>query len=151
MQTSDQRNKEIFLIHLLFYPSFITFISLSHRRVLETMFITAKRHIFFFRAVSEFQHRREESADLQRSERHLVRLQRPAARSSRGEIVRWSQRPLEFIKHEGHVLIRCVDRLLVGAPWDNNRKGDIYKCIVGKERNSKCSKMNLGERNQEPQ
>uniref|UniRef100_A0A674PIQ5 Integrin subunit alpha 10 n=1 Tax=Takifugu rubripes TaxID=31033 RepID=A0A674PIQ5_TAKRU len=38
--------------------------------------------------------------------------------------------------------------LLVGAPWDgpaNNRKGDIYKCIVGKERNSKCSKMNLGE------
>uniref|UniRef100_A0A674NTB8 Integrin subunit alpha 10 n=1 Tax=Takifugu rubripes TaxID=31033 RepID=A0A674NTB8_TAKRU len=39
--------------------------------------------------------------------------------------------------------------LLVGAPWDgpaNNRKGDIYKCIVGKERNSKCSKMNLGQR-----
>lgn len=42
-------------------------------------------------------------------------------------------------------------RLLVGAPWDgtaSNRKGDIYRCIVGKERNSKCSKMNLGERNQ---
>lgn len=41
-------------------------------------------------------------------------------------------------------------RLLVGAPWDgspSNRKGDIYKCSVGKERNSKCSKMNLGERN----
>lgn len=41
-------------------------------------------------------------------------------------------------------------RLLVGAPWDGtagNRKGDIYRCIVGKERNSKCSKMNLGERN----
>lgn len=41
-------------------------------------------------------------------------------------------------------------RLLVGAPWDGpptNRKGDVYKCIVGKERNSECSKMNLGERN----
>lgn len=39
-------------------------------------------------------------------------------------------------------------RMLVGAPWDgppNNRKGDIYKCIVGKERNSNCSKVNLGE------
>uniref|UniRef100_A0A8C1HJQ4 Integrin subunit alpha 10 n=2 Tax=Cyprinus carpio TaxID=7962 RepID=A0A8C1HJQ4_CYPCA len=37
--------------------------------------------------------------------------------------------------------------ILVGAPWDgpqNNRKGDIYKCIVGDETNSNCSKMNLG-------
>uniref|UniRef100_A0A8C2HPN4 Integrin, alpha 10 n=1 Tax=Cyprinus carpio TaxID=7962 RepID=A0A8C2HPN4_CYPCA len=33
--------------------------------------------------------------------------------------------------------------ILVGAPWDgpqNNRKGDIYKCIVGDETNSNCSK-----------
>nr|XP_040020706.1 integrin alpha-10 [Gasterosteus aculeatus aculeatus] len=38
--------------------------------------------------------------------------------------------------------------LLVGAPWDgppNNRKGDVYKCTVGEERNSNCSKMNIGE------
>uniref|UniRef100_A0A8C2FUU5 Integrin, alpha 10 n=1 Tax=Cyprinus carpio TaxID=7962 RepID=A0A8C2FUU5_CYPCA len=37
--------------------------------------------------------------------------------------------------------------ILVGAPWDgpqNNRKGDIYKCIVGDETNSNCSKVNLG-------
>uniref|UniRef100_A0A7N8Y2Q9 Integrin, alpha 10 n=1 Tax=Mastacembelus armatus TaxID=205130 RepID=A0A7N8Y2Q9_9TELE len=40
--------------------------------------------------------------------------------------------------------------MLVGAPWDgppNNRKGDVYKCIVGEEKNSNCSKVNLGERN----
>uniref|UniRef100_A0A8C1D2F0 Integrin subunit alpha 10 n=1 Tax=Cyprinus carpio carpio TaxID=630221 RepID=A0A8C1D2F0_CYPCA len=38
--------------------------------------------------------------------------------------------------------------ILVGAPWDgpqNNKKGDIYKCIVGDEINSNCSKVNLGE------
>nr|XP_020462837.1 integrin alpha-10 isoform X2 [Monopterus albus] len=38
--------------------------------------------------------------------------------------------------------------MLVGAPWDgppNNRKGDVYKCIVGREKNSNCSKVNLGE------
>ncbi|XP_058270253.1 integrin alpha-10 isoform X1 [Hemibagrus wyckioides] len=38
--------------------------------------------------------------------------------------------------------------MLVGAPWDgppNNRKGDIYKCVVGKELNSNCSKMNLAD------
>uniref|UniRef100_A0A7N8WMA8 Integrin, alpha 10 n=1 Tax=Mastacembelus armatus TaxID=205130 RepID=A0A7N8WMA8_9TELE len=38
--------------------------------------------------------------------------------------------------------------MLVGAPWDgppNNRKGDVYKCIVGEEKNSNCSKVNLGE------
>ncbi|XP_076826949.1 integrin alpha-10 [Brachyhypopomus gauderio] len=38
--------------------------------------------------------------------------------------------------------------MLVGAPWDgspNNRKGDIYKCIVGVETNSNCSKVNLAE------
>ncbi|KTF78946.1 hypothetical protein cypCar_00024150, partial [Cyprinus carpio] len=37
--------------------------------------------------------------------------------------------------------------ILVGAPWDgpqNNKKGDIYKCIVGDEINSNCSKVNLG-------
>ncbi|KAM6968178.1 integrin alpha-10 [Aplochiton taeniatus] len=38
--------------------------------------------------------------------------------------------------------------LLVGAPWDgpaNNRRGDVHKCIVGEERDSNCSKVNLGE------
>ncbi|KAM7383419.1 hypothetical protein PAMP_003075 [Pampus punctatissimus] len=38
--------------------------------------------------------------------------------------------------------------MLVGAPWDgppNNRKGDVYKCVVGEERNSNCNKVNLGE------
>ncbi|XP_068998811.1 integrin alpha-10 [Embiotoca jacksoni] len=38
--------------------------------------------------------------------------------------------------------------MLVGAPWDgppNNRKGDVYKCIIGEEKNSNCSKINLGE------
>uniref|UniRef100_A0A7N6F7T7 VWFA domain-containing protein n=1 Tax=Anabas testudineus TaxID=64144 RepID=A0A7N6F7T7_ANATE len=38
--------------------------------------------------------------------------------------------------------------LLVGAPWDgppNNRKGDIFKCVVGDEKSSNCTKVNLGE------
>lgn len=38
--------------------------------------------------------------------------------------------------------------LLVGAPWDgppNNRRGDVHKCIVGEERDSNCTKLNLGE------
>ncbi|KAL0985217.1 hypothetical protein UPYG_G00154200 [Umbra pygmaea] len=38
--------------------------------------------------------------------------------------------------------------MLVGAPWDgpaNNRKGDVYKCVVEEERNSNCTKVNLGE------
>ncbi|KAJ3597911.1 hypothetical protein NHX12_001427 [Muraenolepis orangiensis] len=38
--------------------------------------------------------------------------------------------------------------MLVGAPWDgpsNNRRGDVYKCVVGEERSSTCSKVNLGE------
>uniref|UniRef100_A0A3B1JEF1 Integrin, alpha 10 n=1 Tax=Astyanax mexicanus TaxID=7994 RepID=A0A3B1JEF1_ASTMX len=38
--------------------------------------------------------------------------------------------------------------MLVGAPWDgppNNRKGDIYKCIVGDELNSNCSKVNMAD------
>uniref|UniRef100_A0A8C7YSX0 Integrin, alpha 10 n=1 Tax=Oryzias sinensis TaxID=183150 RepID=A0A8C7YSX0_9TELE len=38
--------------------------------------------------------------------------------------------------------------MLVGAPWDgppNNRRGDVYKCVVGEERNSNCSKVGLGE------
>uniref|UniRef100_A0AAX7U6C6 VWFA domain-containing protein n=1 Tax=Astatotilapia calliptera TaxID=8154 RepID=A0AAX7U6C6_ASTCA len=42
--------------------------------------------------------------------------------------------------------------MLVGAPWDgppNNRKGDVYKCSVGREKNSSCNKVNLGERNYE--
>lgn len=40
-------------------------------------------------------------------------------------------------------------RMLVGAPWDgppNNRKGDVYKCMVGEQLNSNCSKVNLGEK-----
>lgn len=40
-------------------------------------------------------------------------------------------------------------RMLVGAPWDgppNNRKGDVYKCVVGEEKNSNCIKVNLGKR-----
>ncbi|XP_028280331.1 integrin alpha-10 [Parambassis ranga] len=38
--------------------------------------------------------------------------------------------------------------MLVGAPWDgppNNRKGDVYKCMVGEQKNSNCIKVNLGE------
>lgn len=38
--------------------------------------------------------------------------------------------------------------MLVGAPWDgppNNRKGDVYRCIVGEERDSTCDKVNLGD------
>ncbi|XP_041961931.1 integrin alpha-10 [Alosa sapidissima] len=38
--------------------------------------------------------------------------------------------------------------MLVGAPWDgapNNKKGDIYKCSMGNERNSNCTKLNLGD------
>lgn len=37
--------------------------------------------------------------------------------------------------------------MLVGAPWDgppNNRRGDIYKCMMGEELNSNCSKVGLG-------
>ncbi|NXS64587.1 ITA10 protein, partial [Pandion haliaetus] len=34
-------------------------------------------------------------------------------------------------------------RLLVGAPWDGDRQGDIYKCRVG-PRNANCTKANLG-------
>ncbi|NWI76391.1 ITA10 protein, partial [Dryoscopus gambensis] len=34
--------------------------------------------------------------------------------------------------------------LLVGAPWDGNGQGDIYKCGVGLQ-NSSCAKANLGD------
>ncbi|NXU92146.1 ITA10 protein, partial [Xiphorhynchus elegans] len=34
-------------------------------------------------------------------------------------------------------------RLLVGAPWDGDGQGDIYKCRVGPQ-NSSCAKANLG-------
>ncbi|NWX55144.1 ITA10 protein, partial [Promerops cafer] len=37
----------------------------------------------------------------------------------------------------------CPSRLLVGAPWDGNGQGDIYKCGVGPQ-NSSCAKANLG-------
>ncbi|NWX26416.1 ITA10 protein, partial [Notiomystis cincta] len=37
----------------------------------------------------------------------------------------------------------CPSRLLVGAPWDGNGQGDIYKCSVGLQ-NSSCAKANLG-------
>ncbi|XP_063277313.1 integrin alpha-10 [Prinia subflava] len=33
--------------------------------------------------------------------------------------------------------------LLVGAPWDGNGQGDIYKCSMGPQ-NSSCAKANLG-------
>ncbi|XP_031747324.1 integrin alpha-10 [Xenopus tropicalis] len=38
--------------------------------------------------------------------------------------------------------------MLVGAPWDgseDNRQGDVYRCIVGDQSNSSCTKVNLGE------
>ncbi|NWU57170.1 ITA10 protein, partial [Dromas ardeola] len=34
-------------------------------------------------------------------------------------------------------------RLLVGAPWDGDRQGDVYKCRVGPP-NATCAKANLG-------
>ncbi|NWW25872.1 ITA10 protein, partial [Falcunculus frontatus] len=37
----------------------------------------------------------------------------------------------------------CPSRLLVGAPWDGNGQGDIYKCGMGLQ-NSSCAKANLG-------
>ncbi|NWV58833.1 ITA10 protein, partial [Malurus elegans] len=37
----------------------------------------------------------------------------------------------------------CPSRLLVGAPWDGDGQGDIYKCGVGLQ-NSSCAKANLG-------
>uniref|UniRef100_A0A8C0J0I4 Integrin subunit alpha 10 n=1 Tax=Chelonoidis abingdonii TaxID=106734 RepID=A0A8C0J0I4_CHEAB len=38
--------------------------------------------------------------------------------------------------------------MLVGAPWDgtaDNRKGDVYKCVMGARNNSACAKVNLGD------
>ncbi|KAJ6651352.1 hypothetical protein lerEdw1_021051 [Lerista edwardsae] len=38
--------------------------------------------------------------------------------------------------------------MLVGAPWDgppDDRKGDVYKCMVGTRNNSTCTKVNIGE------
>ncbi|XP_037738906.1 integrin alpha-10 isoform X3 [Chelonia mydas] len=38
--------------------------------------------------------------------------------------------------------------MLVGAPWDgtaDNRKGDVYKCVMGARNNSSCAKVNLGD------
>uniref|UniRef100_A0A670JQW4 Integrin subunit alpha 10 n=1 Tax=Podarcis muralis TaxID=64176 RepID=A0A670JQW4_PODMU len=38
--------------------------------------------------------------------------------------------------------------MLVGAPWDgtaDDRKGDVYKCIVGERNNSTCAKVNIGD------
>uniref|UniRef100_A0A8C3SYU9 Integrin subunit alpha 10 n=1 Tax=Chelydra serpentina TaxID=8475 RepID=A0A8C3SYU9_CHESE len=38
--------------------------------------------------------------------------------------------------------------LLVGAPWDgtaDNRKGDVYKCVMGARNSSACAKVNLGD------
>ncbi|KAM6435309.1 integrin alpha-10 [Liasis olivaceus] len=38
--------------------------------------------------------------------------------------------------------------MLVGAPWDGtegDRKGDVYKCIVGERKNSTCAKINIGD------
>ncbi|KAF7238393.1 Integrin alpha-10 [Varanus komodoensis] len=39
-------------------------------------------------------------------------------------------------------------KMLVGAPWDgtaDDRKGDIYKCVIGGRSNSTCSKVNIGD------
>ncbi|CAI5797840.1 integrin alpha-10 [Podarcis lilfordi] len=38
--------------------------------------------------------------------------------------------------------------MLVGAPWDgtaDDRKGDVYKCVVGEKNNSTCAKVNIGD------
>ncbi|CAM5175505.1 unnamed protein product [Eretmochelys imbricata] len=38
--------------------------------------------------------------------------------------------------------------MLVGAPWDgtaDNRKGDVYKCVMGARNVSACAKVNLGD------
>ncbi|XP_042295966.1 integrin alpha-10 [Sceloporus undulatus] len=38
--------------------------------------------------------------------------------------------------------------VLVGAPWDGtpgDRKGDVYKCMVGTRNNATCSKVNIGD------
>nr|XP_014341411.1 PREDICTED: integrin alpha-10 isoform X1 [Latimeria chalumnae] len=38
--------------------------------------------------------------------------------------------------------------LLVGAPWDgteDNRMGDVYKCTMGEETDSTCTKLNIGD------
>uniref|UniRef100_A0A8C4WH91 Integrin subunit alpha 10 n=1 Tax=Gopherus evgoodei TaxID=1825980 RepID=A0A8C4WH91_9SAUR len=38
--------------------------------------------------------------------------------------------------------------MLVGAPWDgtaDNRKGDVYKCVMGARNTSACAKVNLGD------
>ncbi|XP_029436075.1 integrin alpha-10 [Rhinatrema bivittatum] len=38
--------------------------------------------------------------------------------------------------------------MLVGAPWDgtaDDRKGDVYRCLVGAEPNSTCTKVGLGD------
>nr|XP_033779865.1 integrin alpha-10 isoform X2 [Geotrypetes seraphini] len=38
--------------------------------------------------------------------------------------------------------------MLVGAPWDgpaSNRQGDVYRCIVEKEKNRTCTKVGIGE------
>ncbi|NWU88315.1 ITA10 protein, partial [Onychorhynchus coronatus] len=36
-----------------------------------------------------------------------------------------------------------LPRLLVGAPWDGDGQGDVYKCGVGPQ-NSSCAKADLG-------
>ncbi|NXH18870.1 ITA10 protein, partial [Bucco capensis] len=33
--------------------------------------------------------------------------------------------------------------LLVGAPWDSHRRGDLYKCRLGPPSNASCTKANL--------
>lgn len=45
------------------------------------------------------------------------------------------------------LIVAIYFSMLVGAPLDgtpDNRKGDVYKCIVGEEMNSACNKVNLG-------
>ncbi|XP_063055310.1 integrin alpha-10 [Engraulis encrasicolus] len=38
--------------------------------------------------------------------------------------------------------------MLVGAPWDgtpDNKKGDVYRCLMGDDVDSNCTKLNLGD------
>lgn len=120
--------------------------------------------VMSFRVLSVFQHRCKASAYFHWSRGCSVWLLCFTTWSRRREIVSvcWKmKKEKQVIKLHNSYTKRMYDdvlmindwycsRMLVGAPWDgppNNRKGDIYKCIVGAEKNSNCSKVNLGERN----
>lgn len=104
-----------------------------------------------YRVVSVFQHRCKESTHLQWSRRRSVRILRLTAWSRWREIVsvcKSEKQTPDDMHNVICVYAWSVKRMLVGAPWDgppNNRKGDVYKCMVGEEKNSNCIKVNLGE------